>query len=147
MQSIKYSDIVIAGDFNSNVLVERKLTDPMKTIGLTPANSVTPTFFTSTSNTLLDDIFVSNRQKMLHYEQLSAPTFSKHDLIFLNYNIQPVMSKQTFTFRDFNNINIHALQRDTQIVRWEQIYTTPNIDDQLQFLQGNILLLYIINMF
>lgn len=140
--SVKYNDIVIAENFNCNLLVEVKLTEPMKSIGIVPVNSTIPTYFTNTSSTLLDVFLVNNRQQILHYDQLSAPMFSKHDLIFLKYNVHPNISNHTFTYRDFKNINTESLLFDLQTVVWEQIYNFSNVDEQLQFLEGNILNLY-----
>lgn len=137
-ESIKYTYILITGDLNSNILIETKLTDAMKPIDITPINTSAPTYFTTTSSTLLDLILVNNRDKVKHYDQLSAPMFLKHDLLFVNYNVQPKIKKQYFTYRDFNNINMN----EYTICLILMIYYMPNIDDKIAFLEQNILNLY-----
>lgn len=79
-----YSDVLITGDFNSNLLVDQCLRENMYSFGLKVVNSVLPTHFTTSCNTLLDLFIVNDTSKILLYDQISAPCFSKHDLIFLS---------------------------------------------------------------
>lgn len=77
--SSMYSDVIITG----NVLMDNSQLNNFLSVGLSPVNNSTPTHFTSTSSTLLDVFLVNNMSKILLYDQLSTPCFSKHDLIFL----------------------------------------------------------------
>ncbi|XP_075150647.1 uncharacterized protein LOC142224746 [Haematobia irritans] len=108
--SVEYSDIVITGDFNSNVLLEKNLVDAMETLNLNLVNSCNPTHFSTTVNTLLDLVFVNNNERVLHYDQLSGSGFSKHDIIFLSYDCSITSQINTYTYRDFKRINISALE-------------------------------------
>ena len=137
-----YNDVVILGDFNSNILVESSFKDSMESIGITPANHTSPTHFSKSSSTLLDLILVGDSSKVLMYDQLSAPCFSKHDLIFTTYNFTLDHKNQTYSYRDFKNINHQRLIVKTLAIDWESIYSMVSIDDQLSFLQENILKLY-----
>lgn len=137
--SVTYSEVVITGDFNCNLLVNEDLTTNMSSINLSAINTTRPTHFSSTNSTLLDLFFVSNVRNVLHYEQLAVSGFSKHDLIFVSYNIATTYHAQTYSFRDFNNINTLNLKRDLENPTWNQIYNLATVDEQLNFLNNLIL--------
>ena len=61
--SLPYDNIVLGGDFNSNLLSENHLSLKMSALGLHSCNTSFPTHFTHTSNTLLDLFFVNNLSK------------------------------------------------------------------------------------
>jgi len=130
--SIPYSDVILAGDFNSNILKENKLPDDIESIGLNLVNSSVPTHFSSHSDTLLD----------LFLEQLSVPMFSKHNLVYLIYNINTDLTKNYIVYRDFKNIDYALLSTDCHLCDWDSIYDYTNINSQLTVLQDNIIYLY-----
>lgn len=138
----RYTEIIIAGDFNENILNETYLTDHMQSIGLAATNLVNPTHFSSFSSSLLDQFFVSNLNSVLLYDQLSAPCFSKHDLIFLTYDFQIEPNSQTYTYRDFNNINLGELEEQFNQISWNNIYLMTSSDEQSTFIEHNIATLY-----
>lgn len=142
--TVAYPDIIIAGDFNGNLLtnIGTYLITSMSSFNLTSVNCSRPTHFTATSSTLLDLFFVSNSIKVLQYDQLATPAFSKHDLIFLSYNFNAKTQSQKYTFRDFNNVNTTLLEYDLDNAIWDQIYYIPNASDQLNFLNDLILQIY-----
>ena len=69
--SVTYNNIVIAADLNSNLLTETSLKADFASLGLYPCNTVVPTHFISTCNTLLDLFFVNDLSKCLLYDQMS----------------------------------------------------------------------------
>jgi hypothetical protein len=88
-----YDNIVIGGDFNTNLL----LSSARKTQLLNMFNycnmSVLPLQPTYQHNldfnaSLLDLFFVNNLDKVLNYGQFSHAAISKHDIIFLSYSIK-----------------------------------------------------------
>ena len=101
-----YTDLLIAGDFNGNVLTDSYVTDNMATLGLSPINRSVPTHFTTSSSTLLDLFFVNNISKVLLYDQISAPCFSKHDLIFTTYDFYLHHDVKSFSYRDFTTCRL-----------------------------------------
>lgn len=137
-----YNDILIAGDFNSNLLTETSFRDSMESIGLTPTNTTTATHFTKTNNTLLDLIFVGDTSKVLLYDQISASCFSKHDLIFATYDFMLEQKDLSYSFRDFRNLNYSLLCENILQINWSNIYHMASVDEQLSFLESNILQLY-----
>lgn len=140
--AVTYDDVIIAGDFNSNILEEDILIENMLSVGLTPTNTTNPTHHTATNRTLLDIFFVANISNVLLYDQLSAPCFSKHDLIFLTYNFKVHQVEETVYYRDFKNINYNMLQENYCRISWSDIYFITSVDEQALFLEENIQRLY-----
>lgn len=140
--TVEYTEVIIVGDFNSNLLSESTLRDNMAVFGLSPTNITMPTHFTASSNTLLDVFFVSDMAKVQLYDQLSASCFSKHDLIFLSYDFFAKPDEHKYSFRDFNNIDYNVLQHNFELSEWNRIYYMSSVDDQLGFLEDNIIKLY-----
>lgn len=140
--TVSFSDILISGDFNSDILSDSSLIDFMTSIGLTPTNTSTPTHFTQSSHSLLDIFFVNDTSKVLLYDQISAPCFSKHDLIFMAYDFLGTSIEQKISYRDFNKLNYNLLESSFSEVDWSLIFNLTSVDDQLMFLQNNIVSLY-----
>jgi len=139
--SMQYPNVVIAGDFNSNILVDDSLTSHMGGLGLLSYNTTTPTHFT-TASTLLDLFFVNDKKNVLFYDQLSVPQFSKHDLIFMTLKCNQVKTAQTISFRDYKHVNLTQLEIDFHSIDWTLVYLMPSADDQVNFLNSNIEFLY-----
>lgn len=140
--TVGYTNILIAGDFNSNILVESKFSDEMKCIGLDPVNTTNPTHFSRYASTLLDIFFTNSIWKILMFEQISAPVFSKHDLIFTTLDFLSTSTEKKYSYRDFGNINYDSLSEKLIQIPWDSTFYMPAVDEQLQFIQGNIIQLY-----
>ncbi|XP_059217589.1 uncharacterized protein LOC131994740 [Stomoxys calcitrans] len=140
--SIEYDNIIVAGDFNSNLLVERCLADSMQTLGLLPVNDSAPTHFTRSNASLLDVFFVSHLSKISLYNQLDAPAFSKHDLLFVTYHFEINPTVCTSTYRDFKNIDWPLLHQSLDEVPWEEIFYMEGVDEQVSFLNHNLCSIY-----
>lgn len=142
--TLNYSNILISGDFNSNILVEKSLTDEMLAIGLKPVNSSIPTHFSATVNTLLDIFFTNDTSNSLLYDQLSVPAFSKHDLIYttFKFNITLHNPDETYQYRDFKNIDYDELNYAVYNTNWNHVFDLVSVDEQVSFLQDNVLSLY-----
>ena len=56
--SVMYNNVVVAGDFNSNLFVDNNLSSEMFSLGLFSCNNSVPTNFSNSCNTLLDLFFV-----------------------------------------------------------------------------------------
>jgi len=97
--TVNFTDVILAGDFNSDILRESHLTSNMESLGLKPVNLSFPTHFSRTRNALLDLFFVSDVNKICLYDQLIAPSFSKHDLIYLTYNFDLNYTDHIISYR------------------------------------------------
>lgn len=140
--SDKYTDVVIAGDFNSNLFTDISLKNNMLALGFSVVNSVMPTHFSATCNTLLDLFFVNDTAKILLYDQISAACFSKHDLIFMTYNFNINVSEQYITYRDFKNLDYCVLGENISRIDWSKVCEMPLVDEQVDFIEGNIIKLF-----
>ena len=139
---IPYSDVIITGDFNCNSLNDMTLITQMSCVGLSRVNISTPTHFSTNNNTLLDMFFINDKSKILLYDQLSVPQFSKHDLIFMCYDFICADTNNYFYYRDFKKINYDELCDSLLSIHWDHIYYMTSINQQVEFLQDNILMLY-----
>jgi len=140
--SLNYSDVILAGDFNSNILIERQLSNDMESLGLFPVNFKYPTHFSTTCNTLLDVFFVSDCKKIQNYDQISLLAFSKHELIFFTYNINIDYNDYYIEYRDFINIDFALLSADLDFCDWNSLYCTAEVNTQLEILQRKVKILY-----
>lgn len=134
-ESMPYNDIIVVGDFNCNLLMESFVPDHFRMLDLYPVNTTLPTHFHTTTNSLIDIIFTNQLQKILLYDQLSAPVFSKHDLLFMAYNVEVATFEETITFRDFKRLNYDLLYRQLCTIHWDEIYNKVNVNDQVAFFQ------------
>lgn len=137
-----YEHIVIAGDFNCNILIDRSLSDVMESICLMPTNTSMPTHYSHSTNTLLDLFFVSDLSKLLHYDQISASCFSKHDLIYMVYDLPLAATSQIIQYRNLKNIDYGVLSAEFYKIDWEHIYQLESANEQLDFLQTHFSYLY-----
>lgn len=142
--TLNYDNVLLSGDFNSDLISESILSDEMQSLGMFPANNDIPTHFTSTASTLLDLFFINNTSKILLYDQLSAPVFSRHDLLFATYDFEIHVENYgaTYSYRDFKRINYDDLNFRASMIPWDLIYLFLTVDEKLDYLQSNIQGLY-----
>jgi len=132
--SLSYSDVILAGDFNSNILIEKHLSNDLESLCLFPVNFKYPTHFSTTSNPLLDVFFVSDCKKIQNYDQISLLAFSKHDLKKKHdYYIE---------YRDFINIDYALLSAELDSFDWNSLYYTAEANTQIEILQRKVKILY-----
>ncbi|XP_075158103.1 uncharacterized protein LOC142231377 [Haematobia irritans] len=132
-------------DAYNRKILDSSLLDKLLTLSLVTTNNVYPTHFSSSGcSTLLDLFFVNNPCEILHYDQISVSCFSKHDLIFLNYNFpkHEKVGTYNYTYRDYGSIDYMDLQDRINSVGWDNIYTFSSVNQQLELLQGNIVRIY-----
>ncbi|XP_075158199.1 uncharacterized protein LOC142231474 [Haematobia irritans] len=114
----------------------------MKSMNLLPVNVHIPTHHITTSSSLLDLIFVNKKDKILNYDQLNGSGFSRHDILFLKYNVASPNTVEKISYRAFNKINYHSLETDIIQTNWDEIYYHITVDDKLKCLTNNIQKLY-----
>lgn len=140
--ALPFQNILIAGDFNSNLLVESGMVDEFRALGLYSVNTTVPTHYTNTTDSLLDLFLVNSLEDCLHYDQLSSPIFSRHDIIFLTYKFSVRYDDRTIRYRDFRNIDYDQLSADMRSVPWDNIYFLTGVDDKVKFFEDNVTYLY-----
>ena len=130
-----YKYVILCGDLNAqfdsgsdeNVLVNEAL----KMCNLVPV-PFSDTFHTHYSSSNLDVIASNIDDKLVAYEQTSAPAFSCHDLIYAVYDLRiPPCPKRVIAYRDFKNINVENLSADIDTVSWEKVLLSNDVDEKV----------------
>lgn len=141
--SSNYADIILTGDLNSNILKDKSLIDSLLSLDLHPVNVTIPTHYNKHSpDTLIDVIFVNDESKILLYDQISAPQFSRHDMLFLTYKHDTVCDSDIKVYRDFRHIDFSLLKQATIDTNWSQIFHLGSLDQKAQFLEDRITYLF-----
>ena len=142
--SCGYNNIIITGDFNCNILNNNDFTNDMMSVGLNSCNDIFPTHFSKHSNSLIDLIFIDDLTKRFLYDQVSCPTFSRHDLIFLAYDFQfaHLPTPKHIKFRDYKNIDYVALSNAIDNVEWPNMYHLNIIDEKIDWFQNKLFWLF-----
>lgn len=146
--SMKYPDIVIAGDFNINLLVNnrksRSFVGMFDQYSMSIVNSHPTHFQLNSQSSSCIDLFVTSDQKNVSiFTQVAVPGISHHDLICLSYkiNIGTALQKSSY-YRDYKNINIENLLLDGSLLPWNDIYNSSDVNNQLQHFNMLVLKLY-----
>ncbi|XP_075162651.1 uncharacterized protein LOC142235284 [Haematobia irritans] len=133
-----YDDVILAGDYNSNALKDDSIVVSFNSIGLYNVNEIVPTHYSETSNTLLDLFLVDDKSKVLKYDQLCVPCFSKHDLIFMSYGHLHRNDECHRTVFDFKKIDYCQLYEEFVSMDWNAIYNKVSVNDQISYLNENV---------
>lgn len=142
----KFAKIIVGGDFNYNSLDTSddsvlRFASSVDGLGLCFVNNTLPTHFQG-DPTLLDHFLVSNKDEVMQYQQLSAPGYSKHDLIFMVFSCSKSSNMECFfSFRDFHRINRQELSEDVSSIQWYSSLSLP-INECVDFMEVNILKLF-----
>jgi len=118
---LEYTDIILAGDLSSNIFSESHPVDNFKSLGLFSVNETIPTHYSSHCDTLLDLFLFNDPSKIIHYDLVSVPAFYRHDLIFLTYDLTIHSKINSFTYRDYKNINYNELKTEFLCCDWSCI--------------------------
>lgn len=142
----QYAHVIMCGDFNIDLLrpgsVKDLFVNTMSSLGLSTINS-SPTHFTRTSSTLLDLIIVENTELVKFFNQISAPNFSKHDLVFLIYDLELDDNLvNTFTYRDFKNIDLTGLSLEASGLNWSLLFDCASVDEMVDLFEQSIMYLF-----
>ena len=129
--------IILMGDFNIDLLKEshskNKWTDMYPTFELKQTISE-PTRITSTSKTLIDHIYISNKLSQ-HCTCQAVLGISDHSVVLTNLKLEtPHCSKrshQTITYRNFKKLHPPSLFRDLSNISW-QVYEKDVVNEALK---------------
>lgn len=130
---VRYSHVIIMGDFNSNLLGpathdQTYLTTMFHSCGMTIL-PLQATHHTSTCDTWLDVMAISDSTHIVHHGQLSVPGLSKHDLVFCVYRLLPPKPHpQIIRYRYYKGIDFIKFHEDALRVPWDEIISGNDID-------------------
>ena len=93
-----------------------------------------PTRVTKNSSTLLDPIFISNRDIVSSVGTRDANSTSDHRLAFCCLSLQVTRNQQKYvTYRDYKQFREDAFYWDLCSISWDDIYYMRNVDDKTNF--------------
>lgn len=142
----RYSHVLVMGDLNIDLLGPVTYDQTYLTTFFHSCNmTILPldaTHHTANSDTWLDIMTVSDPTQVPHHGQCPAPGLSKHDLIYLVYNLHPPKSKANLiSFRNYKNVNLNDLLSDAHVLPWDEVLAADNVDTMV--FRFNKLLIYL----
>lgn len=143
----EYAHQIIMGDFNTDLTNDSRNSRDLRAIFDSASLFVLPLNPTHhnirTRDTWIDLMIVSSPDRIVSHGQLSAPCFSRHDLIFLSYKIKPLKQKTTIRYlRNFSKLRHDELLHDAALIDWSDVYGMSTIDLKVETLNKNILGLF-----
>jgi len=135
-QMVRYSHVIVMGDFNTDLLGpatynQTYLTNMFHSCDMTVL-PLQATHHTATADTWLDIMTVTDPAHVAHHGQFPAPGLSNHDLVYCAYRLLPPKSKPTFvSYRDYKNINYEALLNDARGAPWDEVARAVTVDDKV----------------
>lgn len=147
-----YNDVILTGDFNTDLLSVRpdilckvdNFKSMINSLGLVVLGSE-PTHFTGSSSSLLDLFIVKSglRDKVLGNYQICFSGISKHDLIGMSYICPtPLSTPKTYCFRDFNAVDRSRLHADCMSLPWNSMFYMANVDDMVSHFNSLVMFLF-----
>lgn len=143
----RYSHVIVMGDFNTDLLGPPTYDNTFLNNMFQSFNlSVLPlraTHHTSTSETWLDLMAVSDMDLVAHYGQVPAPGLSRHDLLFCVYKLRAQKSKVKFIqYRNLKDVNHDSILSNAMRLPWQDILLLNDVDlmvGQFNFLLNSLL--------
>jgi hypothetical protein len=143
----KYSDILVLGDFNHDILKRdnrtMKFLEDLNNLNLQVYSNY-PTNYQGQPSCI--DLFLTNRPESVRvFSQIDLPGISTtHDLIYGSYSLPavPDPSELPKFFRDFKNIDMEALLNDVSNLDWHEFFAATDVNIKLRIFNSFILSLF-----
>mgnify|MGYP002716484922 CR=1 FL=1 len=141
-----YNDILILGDVNYDVMTTKpevmRFRETIESLNLCIC-PLDPTHKTEKSESWIDHIMVNDITKVLCTGQTPVPGISRHDLIYLIYDISvPKYTPRVIKRRSLKCINEKALKMDVNLLPWYIVYSEPRLDAKIAVFNSFIHCLY-----
>lgn len=136
---IKYSDILICGDFNNNMFSAdkaRKLREMCCRLNIMCYHNSLPTHLDvrSGSTSLIDFFLISPSMAVSQSGQVQIPGTSRHSFIFCSLDIVLPHVDNIIEYYDYNNVDLCSLENIALSCDFDSIIYTANVDDQANLL-------------
>lgn len=137
-----YEHILLGGDFNIDLLdnslyLKQVFLNNLSNLSLSVVNTVIPTRYSKTRNSLLDLFLTTSEYDIEHsFGQVSIPGVSDHDLIYISINLNYKQNKHKIVYRDFKNINFNLLRFDASQLPWSNMFFMSSIDEKISHLNS-----------
>lgn len=141
--SVEYAEILIAGDFNEDLIARSGKTKRYESVieGLS-MNFVSnePTHFSTHASTAIDHFVTSSIDKVRRFSQISLPGISKHDLIFLSFECDMgLTAKPPRMARRLDRMNVDDLLADAMAVDWMRLFCVADVDTLVDSFSNEVL--------
>lgn len=142
--SSKYEDIILLGDFNFNLLAPSSLAikfcDFLSGCLLECTSTIPTNFVQNCSPSLIDLLIVKNKSKLIHQSQIPLGSFTSHDMIFGTYDFKFHYDTKFISMqrRNLKSLNPEILQVELSKCLLDNIYSIPDIDEQVEFLTSSL---------
>ncbi|CRK89069.1 CLUMA_CG002696, isoform A [Clunio marinus] len=137
------SDILIVGDFNSNMLNQspstKRLLHEFSMFGL-ECHQSEPTNFSNIANPSLIDLIFCNQNLLNRFTQMSPGSYTTHDLLIGSYNfsLETCNNDIVKTYLDYKNVDENLLLQAISLQNWDELYKLSAIDDQIKLINNFI---------
>lgn len=140
-------DLICVGDFNIDLLQVNSLKSNnfFEFIDVFGFKQIinSPTRITSTTQTLIDVIIVSNEQSIADSGAREMHGMSDHLLVFCKIKLKaPCIQACIRTYRDYKNFSLDEFNMNLELIPWNNILQLNNIDEKILFFNENLLQLY-----
>ena len=144
---VRYTNIIVVGDFNKNLFCPIDSTTVRSMcmrLDLTYHHNSIPTHFHAGCNTtsLIDFFLLSDTISICTSGQMQCPGVSHHSLIFMAIDI-PISSSPCFvSYPDYKALKAEDLATAVQDSDFSGIYFTNDVNLQLEIVMSNIVFLH-----
>lgn len=134
-----YSDVLIVGDFNINILRD---ISPLKALNdyFSIINHFCPTHRWPNADASLIDIVLSKNPERIncfaHYGLLPS---THHDILCISYKTKKLNQNKpvTFSYRNYKKINKEALIQSARSIDWSNFLNSTDIDAKVEIFNNN----------
>ncbi|XP_059048701.1 uncharacterized protein LOC131843932 [Achroia grisella] len=142
-----FDHLIIMGDFNTclikNDCRSKMLLSLLHSLNLTLLPLLPTHFPHNGPPSLLDLIITSSPDLVQSHGQFCAVAFSSHDLIYASFKLRtPKRRHRVVLRRNFDAVNIEALQNDLRLADWSPIFTASDVDSKVAAFEHLILSIY-----
>lgn len=142
----EYQHVIIMGDFNVNLLKNTSDSKYLTDLILAYNLNILPlhaTHHSHATDTWLDLMITSKREKILNHGQTIAPGLSHHDAIFLSYSLRsPKFVPKTVTYRDIKGIDPKELLTAALALPWQSVELAGTVDLKVATMNNIIINFY-----
>lgn len=142
--STTYSDVLIVGDFNINIMNNTGRIGMMKDHFKIVNHSCPTHRWPNATPTLIDIAFTKNLSQINFYGHYNLIPATHHDLLIISYRGKMMSDavKARFSYRDYKGINIDNLNEDAGSVDWSDLYFERDIEQKIRILDANYVFLF-----
>lgn len=140
---VKYSEVIIMGDFNNNLFDINKsnlVRSVSSNMNLSIVHNCVPTHYdiAHNSNSLIDYFLVSSPKSVKLSNQFHNPGISHHAVIFVSIDVIKPNVQIGYEYYDYNSIDNVVLQTTVSECDFSEMYVTSDVDEQLNILNNNL---------